>query len=237
MISKTIMARPAEDEYGPFYRAYISLVPHQDLIETLKAQKDTTARMLKTISEDKAGMRYAPDKWSIKEVVGHLCDTERIMTYRGLRIARGDQTPLPGFEQDDYVRQAGFDLRRDRRSDLRNSGRFGMQLFHGFEVSTARRFRGEVPPIIWASVFWPSLILSQATNVTMSGYFVNVTSRSCNAVNPMHALAKSSRSQTGKGSSKKNSLQCNLSGEAILHQEEERGWVLKLAIQNREIDS
>jgi hypothetical protein len=105
------MARPAEDEYGPFYRAYISLVPQQDLIETLKAQKDTTAGMLRPISEDKAGMRYAPDKWSIKEVVGHLCDTERIMTYRGLRIARGDQTPLPGFEQDDYVRLAGFDLR------------------------------------------------------------------------------------------------------------------------------
>lgn len=111
MISKTIMTRPTEDEYGSFYGKYISLVPHQDLIQLLMDQRDTTARLLRTISEDNAGKRYAPDKWSIKEVVGHLCDTERIMTYRGLRIARGDQTPLPGFEQDDYVRHAGFDLR------------------------------------------------------------------------------------------------------------------------------
>jgi len=111
MISKTIKARPAEDEYGPFYGKYINLVPHQDLIEALMDQKDTTTRLLKTIPEAQAGKRYGPDKWSIKEVVGHLCDTERIMTYRGLRIARGDQTPLPGFEQDDYVRLAGFDAR------------------------------------------------------------------------------------------------------------------------------
>ena len=108
---KTILARPAEDEYGPFYGNYINLVPHQDLIQMLQDQKSTTTRLLEKIPEDKAGRRYAPDKWSIKEVVGHLCDTERIMTYRALRIARGDQTPLPGFEQDDYVRQAGFDLR------------------------------------------------------------------------------------------------------------------------------
>jgi uncharacterized damage-inducible protein DinB len=112
MIAKTIVARPAKDEYGPFYDNYINLVPHQDLIQVLRDQKATTARLLEKIPEDKAGRRYAPDKWSIKEVVGHLCDTERIMTYRALRIARGDQTPLPGFEQDDYVRQAGFDLRR-----------------------------------------------------------------------------------------------------------------------------
>ena len=111
MIPKTIMARPAQDEYGFFYDNYIKLVPHQDLIQVLRDQKATTARLLEKIPEDKAGRRYAPDKWSIKEVVGHICDTERIMTYRALRIARGDQTPLPGFEQDDYVRQAGFDLR------------------------------------------------------------------------------------------------------------------------------
>lgn len=111
MNRKAILARPAEDEYAPFYGNYISLVPHQDLIQVLMEQKDSTVRLLKTISEDKAGTRYASDKWSIKEVAGHICDTERIMTYRGLRIARGDQTPLPGFEQDDYVREAGFDLR------------------------------------------------------------------------------------------------------------------------------
>jgi len=112
MISKTIMARPTEDEYGPYYGKYISLVPHQDLIQVLLDQKGNTVQLLKSISEDRAGGRYAPDKWSIKEVVGHICDTERIMAYRALRISRGDQTPLPGFEQDDYVRMACFDLRQ-----------------------------------------------------------------------------------------------------------------------------
>ena len=108
---KIIVARPAEDEHAPFYGNYINLVPHQDLIQVLRDQKVSTVQLFKSIPEDKAGSRYAPGKWSIKEVVGHICDTERIMSYRGLRIARGDQTPLPGFEQDDYVRFAEFDQR------------------------------------------------------------------------------------------------------------------------------
>src|SRR3990172_5715975 len=106
---KSIINRPASDEYDPFYDTYIRLVPHQELFQTLSDQKQETARLLRSISEEESKRRYAPGKWSIKEVVGHICDTERIMAYRALRIARGDQTPLPGFEQDDYVRAAGFD--------------------------------------------------------------------------------------------------------------------------------
>ncbi|MFN8007573.1 MAG: DinB family protein [Terriglobia bacterium] len=103
--------RPGADEYAPFYETYIRLVPAQNLIQVLQEQKRDTLQLFQSISEEKAAFRYAPGKWSIKEVVGHICDSERIMTYRGLRIARGDQTPLPGFEQDDYVLYAESDRR------------------------------------------------------------------------------------------------------------------------------
>jgi hypothetical protein len=106
---KSITKRPAPVEYDPFYDTYIRLVPPGNLIQTLSEQKDDAVRLLRSISEEKSMHRYAPGKWSSKEVVGHMCDTERIMAYRALRIARGDQTPLPGFEQDDYIRAANFD--------------------------------------------------------------------------------------------------------------------------------
>ena len=138
---KTIMARPGEDEYDPFYGNYIKLVPPQELIQALMDQIDTTARLLRTISEGQAGKRYAPDKWSIKEVVGHLCDTERIMTYRTLRIARGDETPLPGFEQDDFVRHAGFDLRplEELVSEFKTGREATLSLFRGLDNQSLQR--------------------------------------------------------------------------------------------------
>ena len=137
----TILARPAEDEYGPFYGNYIKAVPSQDLIQVLMDQKDPTARLLSTISEDQATKRYAPDKWSIKEVVGHICDTERIMTYRALRIARGDETPLPGFEQDDFVRHAGFDLRplEELISEFKTVREATLSLFRGLDNQSLQR--------------------------------------------------------------------------------------------------
>jgi len=101
--------KPQATEYLPYYDRYISLVPEGDVLSTLSAQLDSTLSTLRSVSEEKAGFRYAPDKWSIKEVVGHITDGERIFAYRALRFARNDQTPLPGFEQDDYVRNATFD--------------------------------------------------------------------------------------------------------------------------------
>lgn len=100
---------PQATEYAPYYGRYISLVPSGDILATLSEQTDSTLRLLRGIDEDKAGWRYAPDKWSIKELVGHVIDGERIFAYRALRFARNDQTELPGFEQDDYVHHAGFD--------------------------------------------------------------------------------------------------------------------------------
>ncbi len=100
--------KPEETEYLPYYGRYISLVPDGDMLSVLSNQLDDTLALLRNISESQAGFRYAPDKWSIKELVGHLIDTERIFAYRALRFARNDKTPLPGYEQDDYISNASF---------------------------------------------------------------------------------------------------------------------------------
>jgi hypothetical protein len=85
----------------------LDLVPETDIGETLAGQIETTLDVLKPIDESFASeFTYAPGKWTIKQIIGHLVDSERILTYRALRIARGDTTPLPGFEQDDFVRTA-----------------------------------------------------------------------------------------------------------------------------------
>lgn len=104
--------RPAPHEYAPFYARYIEQVPEgSSLPALLEAQATELDVLLAGLDEPKALHRYAPGKWSIKEMVGHLADAERIMAYRLLRIARGDATPLAGFEEDDYVKIAAFDQR------------------------------------------------------------------------------------------------------------------------------
>jgi hypothetical protein len=103
--------RPSPDEYGAFYAGYVSRVPAGDLTAILRTQIHETLDLLGTVSGERANYRYAPGKWTLKEVVGHMADTERVMSYRALRIARGDSTPLPGYEQDDYVASAGFGRR------------------------------------------------------------------------------------------------------------------------------
>jgi hypothetical protein len=105
----TIIGRPDPSEHAPYYGRYIALVPGDDVLRALEHQVRETTQLLEGLSESQAAHRYAPDKWSVKEVIGHLSDSERVFAYRALRIARGDQTPIEGFEQDDYVRAAGFD--------------------------------------------------------------------------------------------------------------------------------
>src|SRR5271169_5981072 len=102
------IARPEPGEYAPFYQRYISLVAGSDILMTLDAQRRQTMLLLSGRDESDGDFRYAPDKWTAQEVMGHVCDTERIFAYRALRIARGDQTPIEGFEQDDYVRNGPF---------------------------------------------------------------------------------------------------------------------------------
>ena len=101
--------RPAASEYNPYYDRYISLVPEGDVTSTLATQIGETLTLIRALPDSAATYRYAPDKWSVSEVVGHIIDTERIFAGRALRFARNDPAPLPGMEQDDYVRNATFD--------------------------------------------------------------------------------------------------------------------------------
>ncbi len=102
------ISRPETDEFDSYYERYISLVTDGDIISTLKNRIAETLDLLNKISAEKADFRYAESKWSVKELVGHIIDTERIFAYRALRIARGDQTPIEGYEQDDYIKNAEF---------------------------------------------------------------------------------------------------------------------------------
>ena len=104
LISPISIARPQPGEYAPYYDRYISLVSGTDILGTLESQRRQTLLLLSGRNDADADFRYAPDKWTAKEVLGHVCDTERIFAYRALRIARADRTPIEGFEQDDYVR-------------------------------------------------------------------------------------------------------------------------------------
>jgi uncharacterized damage-inducible protein DinB len=103
--------RPAPDEYAPYYGTYITKVADGDVVRTLKGQFGDTLAYLRAIPESRGGHRYAPGKWSIREVVGHLCDAERIFAYRALRFARADATALPGFDENAFVGASRFDDR------------------------------------------------------------------------------------------------------------------------------
>lgn len=95
--------QPTEVEYPPFYATYVKKVPPGDFLYHFQRESERTQLLLEALDEAQWNHRYGPDKWSLKELLLHMMDTERIFTCRLLRIARGDQTPLPGFEQDDYV--------------------------------------------------------------------------------------------------------------------------------------
>ncbi|ACS98783.1 DinB family protein [Paenibacillus sp. JDR-2] len=103
-----MLERPQASEYNEFFTRYIGLVPEGNLIALLEEQQAETNRIYSALSAEQADYRYGEGKWSLKEVLGHVTDTERIMSYRLLRIARGDQTPLPGFDQDAYMEGSPF---------------------------------------------------------------------------------------------------------------------------------
>ena len=103
-----VIGRPGNDEAAPYYYKYIEQVKGEDGLENLQHQYFTTLNFLKAIPQNRWDHRYEAGKWSIKEVIGHMLDAERIFTYRALRIARGDATPMQGFDQDSYVPMSGY---------------------------------------------------------------------------------------------------------------------------------
>ena len=143
--AKAVINHPEPTEYPPYYEKYISLVPRGEILATLEQQLETTLSLLRSIPEARGNSRYAPGKWSIKELVGHLIDAERIFAYRALRFARCDQTPLASFEQDDYIREAAFDECQlaDLVAEFEHVRRANLYLFR------------YLPAAAWQSSRWP----------------------------------------------------------------------------------
>ncbi len=106
-----MIPRPDASEYLPYYSRYIDLVPDGDLLATLRGQLDDTLGLVRGLAEEHGGHRYAPGKWNIREVMNHVIDTERIFAYRAMRIARGDRTPIEGFDENAYAAAANADAR------------------------------------------------------------------------------------------------------------------------------
>jgi len=135
------IARPAEDEYAPYYGRYISRVPERDVLELLATQIGDTRALIRSIPESRGDHRYAPGKWSIKEVLGHLTDSERVFCYRALAFGRGDENPLPGFDEKAWVPAGRFDARplKDLAAEFDAVRRATIALFSGFDAEALAR--------------------------------------------------------------------------------------------------
>lgn len=102
------MRRPYENEYGAPYRRYVDLVPETDIVSALDLQAAVIERWPARVAHEKEVLAYAPDKWTPRQVVGHLSDVERVFCYRALRFSRRDPTPLPGFDENPFVANAEY---------------------------------------------------------------------------------------------------------------------------------
>ena len=134
------ITKPQDSEFAPFYAGYIDKVSTLGPVGLLESQLHAFD-LLRQVPADESNHRYAHDKWSVKEVVGHLCDIERIMAYRALRIARGDQTPLPSFDENAYVPVGKFDSRSlaDLVGELRTARAATLSLLRTFDAEAWRR--------------------------------------------------------------------------------------------------
>lgn len=102
------MSRPEKTEYAEYYETYVSLVEETDIVSALQNQLDEIENLFAGMTEEKGAYAYAAGKWSIKELIGHMIDGERIFSYRAMRISRADKTPIEGFEQDGYIENSNF---------------------------------------------------------------------------------------------------------------------------------
>jgi hypothetical protein len=110
-MTTSLRSRPEPSEYAPFYHQYVESVPDGDVVAFLRSGGRELLEAIRRIPQARAGHRYGPEKWTIRQVIGHLIDAERIFSYRALRAARGDRTPLASFDENAYVRTAGSDAR------------------------------------------------------------------------------------------------------------------------------
>ncbi len=126
--------RPSPGDYNPYFEQYINLVEGDDILKILFEQNKKYIKLLKTISEHKANFSYADNKWTIKEVIGHLLDAERIFAYRALCLARGEKKSLPGYDHNDYVITGNFNSRVivDIIIEFKHLRESSLLLFKGF---------------------------------------------------------------------------------------------------------
>ena len=103
--------RPKENEYAPFYAGYVARVPETEILNVLFEQPKELKRVADSVVPDKERFRYAPDKWSVRELFGHLVDAERFFGHRAFCVSRGDANPLPGFDEKLYVSESSYDSR------------------------------------------------------------------------------------------------------------------------------
>ena len=140
-MTATAIARPDKSEYPSYCEGYVSRVPDGDIVGILRKQLDDTLALIGSIPETRGEFRYAEGKWTIKELLGHVIDSERVFAYRALRFARGDTTPLSGFEQDDFVRGGSFDKRRlsDLAQEYEHVRRSTISLFANLDAGEFNR--------------------------------------------------------------------------------------------------
>lgn len=152
-----LMHRPAPDEFAPYYGKYVARVPEGDLLATLEGQLESTIALLDRFGESGAGTRYAPEKWSVKEVVGHVADAERIFAYRALAAAREEGASLPGFDENAYVVAGRFDGRtlNSLMSELTAVRRATLSLFRNLDdAQLARRVVANGVPVSARALGW-----------------------------------------------------------------------------------
>lgn len=150
------MSRPQPEEYAEYYKKYVDTVLG-DVLTELERQMNTFSDLIGSISEEKGNFAYGPDKWTVKELIGHVIDTERIMVYRLLRIARNDSTPLSGFEENEYVRNSSYPKRTmtDLASEFEALRKANMFLFRSVSesekllIGTASGFQVSVRALLY----------------------------------------------------------------------------------------
>ncbi len=135
------LPRPDASEYAEVYARYVARVPAGDVLDHLARQIADTRAALRALPPERAARRYASGKWSVAEVVGHVADVERVFAYRALRIGRGDETPLPGFDENVYTPAGGFDRRpiADLVDELTTVRAATIALYRGFPAEALAR--------------------------------------------------------------------------------------------------
>jgi hypothetical protein len=151
------LTRPAPDEFAPYFGRYIDLVPDGDIVETLTHQLGETLALLQEVTPDLERYRYAPGKWSIREVVGHLIDVERVFAFRAIAIARTDGVDLPSMEQDEWASRSNAGSRPldDLAQEWAAVRRSGLHMFDTLpEGAATRRGKGGGNPFSVRSLAW-----------------------------------------------------------------------------------